>query len=281
MELEMKNTVRLYSSRMVRYELMFAIKGLLKEALSPVRKAQYNSDAAPPGCLEGTRTVLLRDLVSWGTAPERVFWLLGLAGTGKSAIAREFCEILAEQGRLGGSFFISRDSADRRTARHVVLSLIYQLCRASPEFRVLVVAALRDAEDLPEHPLNEIVIRLIIEPLKKIHPSRPLIVVIDALDECDKEGVDLQPLLASVSNQKPLFPLKLFFTSRAENAIYNMVEGIRLKAPDLPILKLHDVETSIVTEDVRQYLTAALRVVAKRYNVLVKQGWPAQESTLR
>jgi hypothetical protein len=144
----------------------------------------------------------------------------------------------------------------------------------------LVVEALRDTRVLPEHPLNEVVALLIIEPWRKIPSSRPLIVVIDALDECDKEGVQLLPLLASISNQSSSFPLKIFFTSRAENAIHDMVEAIKLKTPSLPVLRLHDVEASIVTKDIRQYLTVALQGIAKRSKALVAQGWPDEELVL-
>ena len=45
----------------------------------------------------------------------RVFWLNGLAGTGKSTIAQTFAEISFADGKLGASFFCSRDCEDRRS----------------------------------------------------------------------------------------------------------------------------------------------------------------------
>jgi adenylylsulfate kinase-like enzyme len=52
----------------------------------------------------------LRDLQRWSTDPaaHRIFWLDGMAGTGKSAIARSFCRFLHENSLLGGSFFCLR-----------------------------------------------------------------------------------------------------------------------------------------------------------------------------
>ncbi|KAJ7792036.1 hypothetical protein B0H14DRAFT_2395020, partial [Mycena olivaceomarginata] len=54
---------------------------------------------SPQGCLEGTRVDLLADLRAWSRDPDvpRIFWLDGMAGTGKSAIARSFCHMLCKK----------------------------------------------------------------------------------------------------------------------------------------------------------------------------------------
>ena len=43
-----------------------------------------------------------------------VYWLNGLAGTGKTTIAKTIAERTFADGRLGASFFCSRDFDDRR-----------------------------------------------------------------------------------------------------------------------------------------------------------------------
>ena len=59
------------------------------------------------GCLKGTRREVLLQLENWSTdeQDQRVFWLNGLAGTGKSTIAQTFAEMSFADGRLGASFF--------------------------------------------------------------------------------------------------------------------------------------------------------------------------------
>ena len=65
------------------------------------------------GCLEGTRVDLLQQLERWSVAHERpIFWLSGMAGTGKSTIARTLATRLKSQGLLGGNFFFSRASGE-------------------------------------------------------------------------------------------------------------------------------------------------------------------------
>ena len=63
------------------------------------------------GCLKGTRGAILEKIELWardsGSSP--VYWLNGLAGTGKSTIAQTIAERMFANGQLGASFFCSRD----------------------------------------------------------------------------------------------------------------------------------------------------------------------------
>jgi pantothenate kinase-related protein Tda10 len=57
-------------------------------------------------CLTNTRVELQRQITEW--AKDRngkpIFWLNGMAGTGKSTIARTVAQSFANQGQLGASF---------------------------------------------------------------------------------------------------------------------------------------------------------------------------------
>ena len=67
------------------------------------------------GCMKGTRRDVLSQIESWlmDKQDKRVFWLNGLAGTGKSTIAQTFAEMSFADGKLGASFFCLRDFEDR------------------------------------------------------------------------------------------------------------------------------------------------------------------------
>ena len=71
------------------------------------------------GCLKGTRKEILWEIECWlmGEWNQHVFWLNGLAGTGKSTIAQTFAEMSCADGKLGASFFCSRDFEDRGPQR--------------------------------------------------------------------------------------------------------------------------------------------------------------------
>ncbi|TFY76513.1 hypothetical protein EWM64_g7500 [Hericium alpestre] len=95
----------------------------VEELLKDVKfsKLKYFAEAAfngphsfGKGCMADTRVSVLGNLMSWavdsGPGASHVYWLTGLAGTGKSAIAYSFCRLLNDAGLLGGSFFCSRQA---------------------------------------------------------------------------------------------------------------------------------------------------------------------------
>ncbi|KAG8872047.1 hypothetical protein FRB98_000319, partial [Tulasnella sp. 332] len=94
---------------------------LLKQSLVPA-DAAYNSHSrkAASSCLEGTREGLLEQICNWiyGKQSDQLgmFYLFGLAGTGKSTIAETVAKYCAEGGNLGATFFFARDHSDRRDA---------------------------------------------------------------------------------------------------------------------------------------------------------------------
>ena len=73
----------------------------------------------------------------------RVFWLNGLAGTGKSTIAQTFAEISFADGNLGASFFCSRDSEARSNLQSIFPTLAFQLAYQYTQFREKLLQVLR------------------------------------------------------------------------------------------------------------------------------------------
>ncbi|KAF8670679.1 WD40 repeat-like protein, partial [Rhizoctonia solani] len=84
------------------------VKTLLKD-LGPEMQAAYDSALSETVgrriCTEGTRTKVLSDLVEWvhdKNAPA-IYWMNGMAGTGKTTIAYSFAEWLEKHELLAGS----------------------------------------------------------------------------------------------------------------------------------------------------------------------------------
>ncbi|KAL3952753.1 hypothetical protein ACCO45_012696 [Purpureocillium lilacinum] len=77
-----------------------------------VKDASYDSRAEEhnPTCLQDTRVELLQQIAEWAHDPgaEAVFWLNGMAGTGKSTISRTVAHAFAGAGHLGASFFFQK-----------------------------------------------------------------------------------------------------------------------------------------------------------------------------
>ena len=87
----------------------------------PIAKgASFNShmDEHNAKCLENTRVELQRHIAEWARNKngKPIFWLNGMAGTGKSTIARTVAQKFADNGQLGASFFFKKGEGDRGNA---------------------------------------------------------------------------------------------------------------------------------------------------------------------
>ncbi|KIM23638.1 hypothetical protein M408DRAFT_332249 [Serendipita vermifera MAFF 305830] len=132
-------------------------KDLLRERLDPIDNASYQADR---GCMEGTRIQIINDIVLWANGslsqglppkdsnPDSVFWMYGIPGIGKTAIAHSICHRLQESKQLGGSFFCRRDDPRRSETKSVLPTLIYGLATIFGPYRNPIDQTLRDDPEL-------------------------------------------------------------------------------------------------------------------------------------
>ena len=227
------------------------------------------------GCLKGTREAVLNEIESWSKDSNMspVYWLNGLAGTGKSTIAQTIAERVFADGRLGASFFCSRDFKDRRNLRYIFPTLAFQLAHKYPEFRLILVPLLQSNPDIVHDSLYNQMEMLIVEPLSSSNIST--IIVIDALDEC----MDEEPQSAILSVMGRLVEripnVKFLITGRPEPRIQS---GFRLGLlkPLTDIFVLHGVEPSVIKMDIRLFLEHGLSELAKRRGI-ERDIWPTDQ----
>jgi len=226
------------------------------------------------GCLKGTRKEVLRDIADWLTSKrgQRVFWLNGLAGTGKSIIAQTFAETTFADGKLGASFFCSRDFEDRSNLQAVFPTLAFQLACRYPRFRKGLLQALKERPDVGHESLCSQMEKLLVGPLKAT--AIPTLIIIDALDECkDKEPASA--ILSILSRYVDQIPNVKFFTGRPEPRIRS---GFRLEslAPITEVLKLHEVKPEAVDRDIELLFWTQLSSLAKnRSDLDLTEDWPS------
>jgi hypothetical protein len=241
--------------------------------LEPVRNAGYQAGHHEK-CLPGTRESVLRDILLWAKNPrgQNVFWLNGLAGTGKSTIAQSFSEMVVSDGLLGASFFCSRDYLDRRELKNIFPTLAYQLACRYPLFRSRIVRVIKEDPTLAHTSLISQLENLLVNPLSGKDIS--CVIIIDALDECidDQPASAILSVLGRFAKQVPL--VKFFITGRPEPRIRS---GFRLPLlePLTHIFLLHEVELSSVNNDIQLYLTQKLTAIAKqRSDIDLSNPWP-------
>lgn len=226
------------------------------------------------GCMDGTRVSLLNDLQRWSmdVTAHRIFWLDGMAGTGKSAIARSLCRFLHENYLLGGSFFCLRGNEHRSNVRRILPTLAWFLSCQDSDYRASLLNILQDHPDLVEYPVERQFKFLVERPLLNTQATGPpFVLVIDALDECaDAEAVtELLKKLLSISRN---LSVKFFLTSRPERHILTQFNSPQ---SDLHrILRLHDIEQDLVEADLFLYLTKRLDNIRSTSNRIIPPNWP-------
>ena len=211
----------------------------------------------------------------WAKNPrdQNVFWLNGLAGTGKSTIAQSFSEVIFGEGILGASFFCSRDYLDRKELKNIFPTLAYQLACRYPRFRRHLVATLKKDPTLAHTSLISQLENLLVNPLSAEKIS--CIIVIDALDECvdDQPASAVLSVLGRLVKQLPM--VRFFITGRPEPRIRT---GFRLPLlqPFTQTFLLHEVELASVDNDIRLYLTQRLTMISKQRSDLdLPNPWPS------
>ena len=227
------------------------------------------------GCLKGTREGVLRDIADWFASDQgqRVFWLNGLAGTGKSTIAQTFAEMTFADEKLGASFFCSRDFEDRSNLQTIFPTLAFQLACQYPPFRKELLQVLKEHPDVRRQTLVSQMEKLLVGPLKAT--AIPTLIIIDALDECkDKEPAS--SILSIISRYMDQIPgVKFFITARPEPQIRS---GFQLKSlvPITEVLKLHEVEPEVVDSDIELFFRTQLSNLAKtRSDWNLTEDWPS------
>ncbi|PPR07499.1 hypothetical protein CVT26_013468, partial [Gymnopilus dilepis] len=239
------------------------------QELRRVTKAEYNTgprDLRGP-CTHETREQILADLMAWATDDTKtpVYWLSGMAGTGKTTIAYSFCELLRKVGLLETSYFCSRSVAATMDPRAFLPTVSYHLASFYPSFSQSLLRALQHSDNvnIRDKIVQEQFHTLILTPMDSISSSsirKRRVLVFDGADEASNmdEIADLISLLVKHAAQ---LPFKVFISSRRDEAI--KLEFSRKDLASQPTtLILHDIEQSLVEADIRHYIKERLQQIS-------------------
>ncbi|KAJ6609007.1 hypothetical protein B0H10DRAFT_2300958 [Mycena sp. CBHHK59/15] len=225
--------------------------------------------------MPGTRVGVLMELMSWAVDPRSppIYWLTGMAGAGKSAIARSFAALLDRNMLLGASFFCSRASESRSQVAGILPSIAFQLAWNYPPYAQRTIDAITNApgSNFNSRPPAVQFKSLTIQPSQALVSDHSPVVVIDALDECSAVDAvrELLDALIKSSRSMEAFRMKFFITSRPETHIAKAFD------PDIVAGRLHlrDVEPDIVGGDIRRYLKRNLGIISQR---TASPRWPSE-----
>ncbi|PVF92501.1 WD40 repeat-like protein [Serendipita vermifera] len=250
---------------------------LLLDRLEPA-KTGYSLDRC---CMEGTREALLNSIVEWAVNPRteeqksnatNIYWLYGIPGIGKTSVSHSICARLHEKGRLGGSFFCRRDDPNLGDSKCVPPTLIFKLAESWGPFRRVVAEKLRKDPHLTRNSAGYELLPQLLDTLEN-HPPDPLVIVIDALDECGDSQTRSSILSGLFHATSRVEWLRIIITSRQEQDIASSFDRILGAGHYAPKDLAADDKAQ---QDIQIFMQAKLSSVAsKRY---LPSDWPGTET---
>ncbi|KAJ5216362.1 NACHT and WD40 domain protein, partial [Penicillium cinerascens] len=234
-------------------------------------------------CLPGTRTDILNQIKEWATSPYRegIFWLYGIAGTGKSTISRTIAKSFSERRSLGASFFFERGEGDRGNARKLFPTIARQLAITIPSLMPILHQAVYENPDIATKGLREQFDKLLLQPLQRLNRSnislQTVVIVIDALDECEGDG-DIQLILQLLPQiqQAATIRLQVILTSRPD---LPRLEFSRMKNDHYKDFILHDIPLEVIEHDISLFFAHQLAEIRIIHGLSTE--WPGERDLQR
>lgn len=153
----------------------------------------------------------------------RIFWITGSPGVGKTALAAWLC---AHRPEIVAFHFCRFDNVQKIDPRRCIMSIAYQLSTQLPEYeQKLKVLDMDEFNDLNAKALFD---HMIVQPLSGIEePGRPMVMLIDALDEATAEGKnELAGFISTEFERTPAW-LRLVVTSRPDPEVTGPLQAYR------------------------------------------------------
>lgn len=198
-----------------------------------------------------------------------------MAGTGKSTIARTIARSFNDNGLLGATYFFKHGEGDRGKARYLFSSIIRQLLIPHRQLAPHIESLMSTDPWITSKSLDEQFNKLLFRPLTnmKLKSDQPptTVIVIDALDECDREDHtrEIIRLLSRLREVKSL-NLRVFLTSRPE---FPIRIGFRNNNSYRDLI-LHQIPAPVIRDDIRVFLSIKLAEI--QYEHSLPPDWPGE-----
>ncbi|KAF7970337.1 hypothetical protein HWV62_24368 [Athelia sp. TMB] len=228
--------------------------------------------AARSLCLPGTQQAWLKEVKDWlmTSSDQNVLWLHGAAGLGKSTIATTIADHFGGLHRQGAFLLFDRNTPFESAPERVMSTLAFQLAQNNAAIRLAVSVAIRDRPGLVSDLVEAQFKSLLLDPLfiAAEHIEGPIIIVMDALDECGDVS-SRRPLLELLSNDFSLLPpqFRILITSRPEHDI---------KCALASRSHIHTIDLSTASDaDMQIYMRHGMRRIYENRRIMdeLPEGW--------
>ncbi|KAJ5727001.1 hypothetical protein N7493_006028 [Penicillium malachiteum] len=267
-------------------------------SLSYAQNAAFNTyeSQQKSGCQPETQVDMLRKIKAWCESPdgEGIYWLNGMAGTGKSTIsytlAAACCngEALVDDAPLsdsvfiGASFFFKHYEPDQNNGKKLFTTICRQLSDLLPEVRGDICNSISSHSNISNEVMSNQWEYLILRPLLALEKRGlvPLnfIVVIDALDEGLPEDASTFIRVITEAEKLNNIRLRFFVTSRPEPHLTQWFDHCRkgsVSKTELPKVTVKDRSDSPnFKNDITRFLEVEMAKIGTSHEA--PNGWPGK-----
>ena len=224
------------------------------------------------GCLPGTRDTIIKEIIQWVNSPNgddvsRIFLLSGVAGSGKSAIAHTIANLFDEQKRLGSSYCFARADQANRRPDNLLSTIALDIPDVDQHWKMSLNDIVKGNRSLrTTGSATEQFKRFILEPAMALTTVGPILVVIDALDECAK-GPSRKNLLDTLAKGISDLPsnFRILMTARPEPDIVSAFTNDRHTLCKY----MNTIDEASNTADIRLFVETNLSDVSS-----LEKEWP-------
>lgn len=249
------------------------------QVLSHLKSVDINEYDRSP-CLPKTRSDVIKSITEWiadqSDDQKRVLWLYGLAGSGKSTLSTTIARTMRDLRRLGAFFYFDRDIPERN-ATTLIRTLAYQLALFDAQIGVQVSQIVEDHPNIAGMPLDfQFANLLTAKALGSVKWSGgPIVLVIDALDECGSEkdrAILMQALSKGFSDLPPF--MRVVVVSRQEADIEDTL------ASHLAVHPYYlGIDSVTNKEDISEFLRHRFSEIRKKKKYLpLGSDWPGDDN---
>jgi len=265
--------------------ILHTLIGYIIDMHSSKARQQYLSILQPAAmnrygrsvCLPGTRVDIMNLVTDWvinGPGDRNILWLRGVAGSGKSCLSTTLANLFEATNRLGAFLFFNRNVAEQSDPGLVIRTLAFKLATFDPRIGNIISALIENHTAIADSDIHFQFNKLLVEPVKSLgdlQSEGPIVIVLDALDECGsiEHRAALLRVLAAESANLPSF-LRIIITSRPESDIHRYFD----EQSNILSYRL-DINSEDTRKDIELYIRHRMTdVVAKNKLLRLSNDWP-------
>jgi hypothetical protein len=228
--------------------------------------AKYQAE--PEECHPGTREAVITEIVQWFVQPledtaERLFWLYGVAGCGKSTIAQTIARQLSDQKRCVSFFFDATRQVDK-AVNHLFSTISRDLADLNDGWKASLIRTIKgSAKASNSSTVKAQFENLMLKPAKDLEVIGPILIIIDALDESGsrEQRSALLQMLARIKELPSHF--RFLVTSRPEPDIVEILGDNAWVRPS----RLDRLDQASIHHDIRSFVHHRLSQITVLKNI--------------